>query len=259
MNGLSTQVWDEPVVLEGPRFGPLADVRLGPTRLFTKLIPRTVRSQKVLTEHLVRALYGMLSSMSERQPGFFEVWCHIKVNGRWGGSIFWFDSTPTEPNLTLPENSTIIEVPTNSSTIEAGLSSASNENVTLLSTTINDPEFGNLKLSYTYNDKHVPAQEIFSAVFDGLAQLAQRHIYSQFNYMTAVSFSGNTAIHINSVSGTKVVSGNIARLLYLIIALVYASERVFRELEFSLLELNQKTATGFIMRVSRGTASLSTA
>ena len=62
-----------------------------------------------------------------------------------------------------------------------------------------DFENDRFRISWAFNVRPVPAQEIFRAVLDGIAATVQHDVNKTCAYVTGVSFSGNVAFHIGRI------------------------------------------------------------
>lgn len=127
--------------------------------------------------------------------------------------------------------------------------SALNGILTADSGDIVDPDDQLFKIAYQYKRINVPNQEIFSAALDGITIAAQYNTNTVCTYITAVSFSGNTAFHIGVDHGQTLLGSQVSRAYYLLVQLLFLRQRRFEEIDSDLRYDGKIIATGFVLRL----------
>lgn len=114
-----------------------------------------------------------------------------------------------------------------------------------------DPSDPRFSISWTANGKSIPAQDIFSAVVDGIASTAQYEWNQICSYALGVSFSGNVAFHIGPYSSSEgLLCGWIVKTFSFLVIYVVRARREFQEIDFTLSWQGQKMGSGYIMKLS---------
>ena len=243
MYRLAQKRWSEPMNQDARRISE-GDRRA--CIVFTDTSP----SRQLTTEYAVRALYQVIKDMADGTPGFFCAKVSILASGlRVGTMLITKPQRPRRPNITRSSdvNSTMAS--------SSSRSSQGYSNPTAIS---DDPESGEIidredthfRISYQYDGINVPAQDLFFAFFDGIAQTARLDHDAPCDYITAVSASLNFVIHIGGGEdpGMVLTTGHIKRAFWLLIASFYYPRKRFEGVEFSMFLEGKKLANGFMMK-----------
>ena len=189
--------------------------------------------------HVILALYESVLAMYSRRPGFYSVVVTVHLQGRYIGRALMIAPYASQ-TMFDSQNRTILGDDmfkhTSSVTADSGV--------------FVDPEDSRFRISWTFDGRSVPAQEIFSAVLDGIMTIAQYGIDVPCAYVTGVSFSGNVAFHVGRVDGQGLLCGQMSRVFLAIPHWIIMIERKFTEMDFTLEYAGRKIATGYIFKVS---------
>ena len=113
-----------------------------------------------------------------------------------------------------------------------------------------DPKNHRFHISWAFDGRPAPAQEIFSAVLDGIMTRAQHDTSDLCAHVTGVSFSTKIVFQIGRVDGQDLYCGQISRAFLLISHEIIAVERKFSEMDFTVTLDGKTIATGDIFRLS---------
>lgn len=200
---------------------------------------------------VVRVLYDSVTDMATRQPGFYRVANHIKVNEKKIGKMFIVSS-----NLSLNDEDRSNRTSTaafqrsiESSNIREG--NTGNITQTFNFNEIIDPHDRRFKITWEWEAKNIPAQDIFSAALNGLAAVAQFDHDGPCEHITALSTSGNTVFHVGRSTRAILLGGIIARTFYLLINQLFLVQRRFEALWFYLSINGVNIGDGYIHKIER--------
>ena len=205
-------------------------------------------STELTTGLVVRALYEMVVCMAKQQPGFYQARSFMTLQGRaiGGSSITRMVDIPSP----ISKDDEFLYNTSRTPILDQNGKRSGNASLAVGgSGEIPDPEDSRFKISYQYDGKNIASLDILSAVLDGLATVAQYNEDGPCPYITAVSFSGNTAIHIGPVPGEALFGWHVSRTLYLLIFRLFLVQGIFREMNFSLFYYGTMTAKGYIMKM----------
>ena len=152
------------------------------------------------------------------------------------------------------------DVALNSSSNSSVLGRRINDNVDSLtqdSGLVLDPDFKYhwLTIDWRFDGRPIFASEIFTTILDAMINTASEKPDAERSYVYGVSFSGNTAFNIHSLTNTspgvrKLTNDLIRESLYLIARYIFVKERKFLETEFTIFSFRKKIAEGFFMKIS---------
>ncbi|KAL8814881.1 MAG: hypothetical protein Q9223_005931, partial [Gallowayella weberi] len=102
-------------------------------------------------------------------------------------------SSPTSSNHTSPNNNSTAKPvkETNNNTPDSD------------SGHYTDPEHPENRITYHFTGPRIQSKEIYTSIMEALMILAYNPNTDNFDYLTATSASGNTALHINRADGTE--------------------------------------------------------
>ena len=232
MYGLSQQAWYSTVELE--RSG-LAVQHSPGVIIYTKDNPY---STSLSTELLVHAVYEIVFAMAEQRPGFFEVTSQMTWGGQSIGEIL-IDSLPM-PTSNSSDFLNVTSKVDGKSVIDGGQANSGE---------IIDPDDGRFKISYQYHGSDIPIEEMLSAVFDGLTEVAPYNEDGPCPIITANSVNGKSGVHIAPIRGQVLLGWHVSRAFYLLFYNLFLVERIFREMQFNLLYYGTVIAHGYIFKM----------
>ena len=201
---------------------------------------------QLTNEYIIRTLYALLRNMAEGTPGFFAIKVLIIRSHREVGSLMILTGPDTPRSSVERMNGTIsqLESPQRNSSIilKRGLTSDTGE--------IIDPDSG-FRISYRYDGKRVPIQDLCFAFFDALADTSQLAENEPMSHVDGISASGDVAIHIGGGGdpGTVLLAGHLQHALYGLFAYGYEKEKRFEGVDFSIFKDNVKLAEGWTLRM----------
>lgn len=203
------------------------------------------------TALVVKVLYESITDMATRQPGFYQVAGYIEINGKRVGRMY-IGST----NLSLNDEDVLNATLTANSprSIESSfVGELDTGNITQPSNSdeIIDPHDRRFKITWKWETKNIPAQDIFSAALNGLATVAQYDYNGPCDYITALSTLGNAVFHIGRSTGATLLASTISRAFYLLINQLFLGQRRFKELWIYLSIDGVNIADGYIHKVER--------
>ena len=112
-----------------------------------------------------------------------------------------------------------------------------------------DPEDLKFSISWIFDGRSVPAQEVLSSVIDGIATVAPYETDAQCAYITGVSFSGNVVFHIGQSLDATLLCGQISKA-YIYLSIVILKNRKFMEMDFTLRYDGKTIGTGHVLKMS---------
>ena len=208
--------------------------------------------------YIIIALYNAVNAMFQLQPGFFRCDTDFILHGRKIGSMEIF-SEASRPGAnsgnTTSGNNAVNSLTTTAPQVYSEVVNAAftknRGNNTLRGTSV-DPD--DPKLTIEFEDgRPVPRQDLWTSVLDGMATAAQYDAGARCQFITAVSISGNLAIHINEVSN-HLLSYRVAMKTFRLVALLSMSSRKYVEQEISMFYDGIKLAEGYVLKL--GNAAL---
>lgn len=208
-------------------------------------------STALTTGMVVKALYESITDMATRKPGFFQLADYIELNGEAIGKMF-IDSSDRSLNDERVSNATLT-ADASRSIASSHVADSNTGDISLPSNPreIIDPYDPRFKITWEWGGKNIPAQDIFSAAFNGLAAVSLYDHYGPCEYITALSASGNAVFHIGRSTRTQLFAGIIARAFYLLINRLFLVQRRFEEVWIQMSIHNVVIADGYIHKVVR--------
>lgn len=203
------------------------------------------------TGMVVKVLYESITDMATRQPGFYQVADYIEINRELIGKMF-IDMNDLALNEKRVPNATLsADFPHSSASSKT--SDNNTRDITQPSNfmEIIDPYDSRFKITWEWGGKNIPAQDIFSAAFNGLTAVAMYDHSGPCEYITALSASGNAVFHLGRSTRTALVAGIVARAFYLLINQLFLVQRRFEELWIHLSIRGINVADGYIHKVGR--------
>lgn len=255
MYGLSKQPWSSPVeLLESG----LCIISQQPDYNVIILTADRHPGTTLTTGMVVKVLYESVTDMATREPGFYQINDFITLNGETIGKMI-IDSNNLLLNHEGVLNATLTaDFPHNIASSHPTERDIGDVTQPSNSNEIIDPHDRRLKITWEWGGKNIPAQDIFSAAFNGLAASALYDHDGPCEYITALSASGNAVFHIGRSTRTTVFAGVIARAFYLLINQLFLVQRRFEELWIYLSINGINFADGYIHKVGRVGAGNST-
>ncbi|MCJ1458663.1 hypothetical protein MMC28_009037 [Mycoblastus sanguinarius] len=226
---LAQQPWDQTVYIG--HLSRIVDKSFGTIILTNFDGPGT----EMQTGHVILALYKGVFAMAEGRPGFYQLNAMVFVTGRHVGSV------------------QIVKILSNVNKTMGLMASQdvnSSGNLTDTSGKIPDPDDDKYEISYHYDGRSVPAQEILTAVLDGLATAAQYSTSDACQWTTGVSVLGNTVVHVGQTFGQTLLCGQLMKLFYLVGGWITIRLKLFGEMDFSLMFEGREIAEGYILKLS---------
>lgn len=255
MYGLGKQPWYSPVdlidsglyiVTETPDFNVV---------ILTSDIPP---STALTTGMVVKVLYESITDMATQSPGFYEVADFISLNDKKIGKMFIDAERLSLNNDEGVANPASPANPSHSSIPITSPNTASNPQPTTPNQ-ITDPHDPRFTITYDWTGTNIPAQDIFSAAFNGLAAIALHNHDSPCEYITALSASGNAVFHIGRSSRAELLAAIVARGFYLLINRLFLVQRRFEEV-FVCMRINGVgVADGYVYKVRKGAEGVASA
>lgn len=263
MYGLGQQPWSSPVELSRSGLGLVSDVA-HTLAIYTTFWPETrTPNSDFTTQFAVRALFRLVNSMASSQPGFVWVRSSVYKSERLIGKIMITDIPDNNITLSGSVNGSMNLTSLNTSLIKPDSSQQKTRRITIKPLTANsgeihDPADSRFLLTYKYNPNPIPAQEILSAAFSGLAQVAQYNDDGPCRYITAVSTSQKTFIHIGAVHGEVLLGWHISRAFWLLIFGLFLEGGRWEGLAFEVMFYDSVIAEGYVYKgreVERGSGT----
>lgn len=259
MYGLAQQPWSSPVELSRSGLGLVSDVTHN-LAIYTTFWPE-VRTPNTdfTTQFAVRALFRLVTSMASQQPGFVWVRSSVYKSERLIGKILISDIPDND--ITLSGGNGLMNLTSLNTTLMKNDSSQqktrkiTTKPLTANSGEIHDPSDPRFLLTYKYNPNPIPAQEMLSATFNGLAKVAQYNDDGPCPYITAVSTSQRTFIHIGAVQGEVLLGWHISRAFWLLIFGLFLEGGRWEGLAFEVMFYDSVIAEGYVFKgrgVERG-------
>lgn len=210
--------------------------------------------RQLTTEYAVRALYQAIKDMANGTPGFYCAKVSISASGLHVGTMMI-----TKPQS--PRSNSITKSLSMASSMSLPLDDyqahPASSNLTASSSDsesgeIIDSEDAHFRIRYQYDDINIPAQDLFFAFFDGIAQTAQLDHNAPCSHITAVSASGNFVIHVGGGEdfGMVLMTGHIKRAFWLLIATFYYPRKRFEGVDFGIFLDGKKLANGYMMKLA---------
>ena len=231
MFALSEQAWSSEVDLTRLNWVPSPGGRVA--------IVTVAEAPGLQPGHIILAIYQCVLAMYSRRPGFDAVVVKIYLQERCIGKLVMLNPFDL-PAVIGSRNSTLL-----GESMAKGTGSVMTRAGVLV-----DPENDDFRISWAFDGRPVPAQDIFSAVLDGIATTAQYDVNESCAYVTGVSFSGNLAFHISRISVQDLECGRISRAFLLISHWIIPIERIFTEMDFTLILNERPIAEGYIFKIS---------
>lgn len=251
MYGLSQQPWSSPVeLLESGLFIVTQTPDYGVIIYTSNMPPTTV----LTTGNVVKVLLESVTDMATLDPGFYQVACFIEIEETRIGKMLITKMGDPElgsddegfANETLSAGSLPSIGP--SKDIEGPLG---NSTQLAASDEIIDFSDRRFKITWQWDGKNIPNQDVFSAALIGLAAAAQYDKYGPCDSVTALSISGNTVFHIGRSSKETLYGGQIARTFFLLINQLFLVQRRFEEMWITLWYDGMIIGDGYIYKVVR--------
>lgn len=197
--------------------------------------------------HIILAIYDTVLRMYNKQPGFYAVNCQIYLRAQGVGNIAMLPSRLQKvPSGSQNDTMAGSEGTEGSLSLVNGTGTLTDDSGVII-----DPSDPRFSISWTANGKSIPAQDIFSAVVDGIASTAQYEWNQICSYALGVSFSGNVAFHIGPYSSSEgLLCGWIVKTFSFLVIYVVRARREFQEIDFTLSWQGQKMGSGYIMKLS---------
>ena len=230
MYGLAQQPWGVSVDLA--TYSQLYLIR-DPTdkvALYTEAIPR------LTVEFAVRALLQLTVLMATEQE-FHAVDGHIFRLQQEVGRIFFIPTDQIPSDLPLlsggSANVTINGTSANLSQASTG-SAPTDTNLMALSGEIHDPEDERITITYSYNFVDISAQDVLSAIIDGLATVAQYPSDVSRPWITGGSARLNAYIQISREEGEVLLGWHISRTFHLLATKLFLVQQRYAAVVFEL-------------------------
>ena len=242
MYGLSEQPWSSTVELVHSNLQNVVQDGYNVVIRTTKPDSNT----QLTTGLAVRALREMVFEMAKGCPGFYQAESFMLLN-QWG--IGRISIAPLEK---APKPTAIRGHPSNlPAYINAPKASATPANTSLAanSGTIQDPEDTRFVISYQYEGSNVAERGLFTAVLDGLGEIAQYNSDGPCDFISGISYDTNVVLHIGHAAGEVLFGWHAYRTLYLLVQKLFLVRHVFREMRFSLLFYGKVVGNGYIMKI----------
>lgn len=119
--------------------------------------------------------------------------------------------------------------------------------------TLTDPQNKKFQVHYAFDGRKISSKDMFTAVLDGLANLAQFDPFQRFETLNAVgplSPTGQAVIFIREVSSRRgVINNDVTSALLMIFGDLNVAENKFGEMDFDVSWNGEKIATGYVMRL----------
>lgn len=208
-------------------------------------------STALTTGMVVKVLYETITDMATQAPGFYEAANFISLHDKKIGTMFIDTERLSLNNDEGVANTASPASPSHSSIPLLPITSPSNPQPTTPNQII-DPHDPRFTITYDWTGTNIPAQDIFSAAFNGLAAVALHDLTSPCEYITALSASGNAVFHIGRSSRTELFAAIIARGFYLLINRLFLVQRRFEEVFVTMRIHGVGVADGYVYKVRKG-------
>jgi len=208
-------------------------------------------STELTTGLAVRALYDVVTSMATQEPGFYKVASNIRFKGQAVGRILISRRHPTPTSLSSSDrnhsNTTTTVDDLGGYNLPSAIASLRAD-----SGLIPDPYLDFFTIIYHYDGDNLHSQEVFSAMFAGLASVALFENDGLCPWLTVVSSSGNVIVRFTERPRQKLLGWHISRKLYLLVYRLFLVQRIFQVMRFTLLYHGRPIGDGFIKRMPSG-------
>lgn len=203
------------------------------------------------TEYAVRALYDVMRSMATQDPGFYGAKISILISGLPVGTMLLYNPRAETTNIAGLSNQTAAP-----SSLEEMASPGSNQAIAFNSSLIADsgeivaPGDPGFRITYAYDGINIPVQDISFAIFDGLAQAAPLKLSARCTHITAISASSNFVIHMGGGGDIDSEAWHFTDAFFLIFDALYAEQKRFEGIDFTVHWDGKKVMNGFMMKMS---------
>lgn len=205
-------------------------------------------STELTTGLAVRALYDVVNSMATQEPGFYKVASSIRLKGQAVGRILisrrLLTPTPLSSSDRNHSNTTTTVDHLGGYNIPSAITSLRAD-----SGLIPDPDSDFFTIIYHYYGDNLHSQEVFSAMFAGLASVALFNNDGLCPWLTVVSASGNVIVRFSERPRQTLLGWHISRTLYLLVYRLFLMQRIFQVMRFTLLYHGRPIGDGFIKRM----------